>query len=523
MVCCSPAVLLVLLAAACPRKREDTLPDTASSDTSAPDTSTTEPPVPPAVRGCHDDGSPLLPAPTPYGTTALRYRVVQIPSTVVDPAWVVMYYPQDPETRTWHEGAAVVVAARASITAPAAMTPQLHEDAGAIEIQPLYAGWSTDGFTTGGTLDHGGDVDAALVRDALRFAAGLTVSASGHTVGQLAGRPVCNARVPLLAASSAGPLGVRTLAGLEPDLAEEVLGVAFYESPHVPQAVTGDLGSACLDPDTETDADGDGCTWDDGRNHSYTAGACAGTSCTLDYARIAWDPSLHARDLCSYFTAMERPGVLFLDNDGNGLVSLGPGGTPDLDGDGAIGPDEDFLLLPLWNTADALEYFSPEATAAAMERLGAAAWPHALATPEASTAFWASRNAMAHVPAAVGASPPDLSVVTVFTERDHGVLQPTRPHIHALYEAFRAAGVHTRYNVDADLFTCMVPASTRGAWAGPLEAGVALAEQEIQAWAIPETVLAQTARTLAPLGILWDAWGPFDHCPHGGETDTASP
>jgi len=507
----SPAPLLLLAAlAACQRWGGEPEDSTAQGETAGP-----------LDRGCNEDwlDAPTdLPEATPFEDDEdLQYRVVELDSTVADPVLVVLFFPRDPELRAYDEGAPVMVAGTPAYSMPSPLRPQPYGEFGLVEVQPIYPGWSMDKLTTGGEVEYGGPTAAAVLLEAFRFAAGQITSSDGHSLGQLVGMPVCNAQVVLEGTSSGGAIAFAALAEMDEALAAGLLGLATYEAPTNPQLTVGDAGKFCLDPDDEQDGDGDSYAWNDGRNHTYAAGACPDHSCDLDYSLIAWDPEVDPSPVCSFpLRGLEIPGALFLDNDGDGRLSLLGGTTPDIDGSGAVEADEDFLFIPHWDgTADdPVQTFTPEATAAAREHgaLSDNDWPVHVATPEAASAFWDPRNMALHSVGALTSLGTGATAVVTYTEVDHGVPLAGHPHVHALYEALRQTDMQVRYNLPDALLDCVVEPTYLADWAGELEPGIVLEESELHAHALPEDIPAEVVKSLGTLGVFWARWGPFDRC-----------
>lgn len=480
--------------------------DTGEWDTADTSPEDTDPAFP--DRGCHDDGAGSgLGAAERLGD--LSYRVVRIPG-LFEELYAVVFFPADGRT-AYDNGAPVVVVAPPGLSVDSALeeTPRPYLDArfGVIEIQPVYPGWTVAGHTTKGGLDDGGTVTGSTVSQAMRFATGQVKLDGGYTLSQVTGVAVCDARVGLLGVGSGGFIAMSAIA---PDRAngDVLAGVALFEAPSVPQMVTGDLGAVWMDPDPEVDANGDGYPWSDAQNTDWTEGACDVAQCHLDYSSIAWDPDTRLSDVFPDRFSGGDPGVLYLDRSGSGALELGLDAT-DVDGDGALGADEDFVLIP-HEGSDGLRYYTPDAAVAATAALED--WPDGLATLEPVEDFWAPRSVMGEATIVVRDFPNDIPVVVGFTEVDEAVAVPARPQVVLNHDLFAGAGFPTRYNLRADALTCLTDPAERGAWTGGPKRTVTLAEGELDAAAMPEAISAPEA--VAALSALWDGLGAFDRCPY---------
>lgn len=464
-----------------------------------------------AERGCHDDGegSGL----GPEGEIGdLRWRTVRIPGGLFDELYAVVLYPADTSAMAWTDGAPVVVVAPPSLdldpSVEEAPSPVFDAKFGVIEIQPVWPGWTVGGETTSGDRDDGGIVDASALSETIRFAAGIVSLDRGTTIGQVAERPVCNARVAVL---GVGFGGVTIMEALAPDAGvhDWISGVGLFEVPTLPQLITGDVGTVWMDPDLESDGDESGLDWDDGRNVDWYEGDCDSVSCALDYEDLAWDADTHPSEVFPGRYEDAPAGVLYLDRAGSGALEIAPGGGLDVDGDGALGEDEDFVLLPHY-ASDGGVYYNSHLTRQIEGELGAV--PSGVAGLAESEAFWGTRTVMEEARVVVSTYEPDLALVVGFTEVDREIATADRPHVVMAYELFREAGWHTRYNLRGEALECLVGSASSGGWPGGPAWGTEIEESETQGWAIPEALDADAA-ALTGLSVLWDALGAFDLCP----------
>ena len=451
-----------------------------------------------------------------------NYRVVRVASDELERVFLLVYYPQDEYPNGYEEGAPVIVTAHPSgkpddrwSTAPRTYIPQ---EWGTVEVQPVYPGWDVQGYETSGGQDSGGPLAAITVRDAIRFAAGDILTWDGLTLAQVAGRTACNGRVVVLGSSAGGSTAALALATYADTLAGDVMGLALYESPTIPELVNAEAGAIWMDPDATVDADGDGNTWDDGRNAAFAD--CDHQGCAGDYAKLAWDPDASLYKI--WPTAVMDPvpnGVLYLDGNGDGRLSLNSDAQPDVDGNGAIDADEDFVLPGRPETVDDPErvFYSPALTEAAAALFGDT-WPDGVVGLDEATVYWEPRTLLNYLDATAAAWPPPFRYGVLFTERDHSVGLPNRPHVSLTYETLRTAGADVRYNASLDVARCWLPEDTIVGWSGGPEAGAEVTEDELLSYAFPEDAVDVRSRAVGVLNLIWETWGAFDHCPMDDET-----
>ncbi len=507
----APALIASMLGCTGPGAEDEPLTGDTAPGAETEDTGASDP------NGCHAPTSQIeagVPLSSSLDPTSLG-RVVRLDT--VPETWAMVWYPADPLGLAYEAGAPVVVSVYPVRKLRDRERPWLRGYHGAIEVQPVYPGSSAQGLGTAGSLDLGGEASVAAIQATIAFAAGELSTIEGWGLAAVAQRPVCNGQVVVLGTSSGGEVAARALAELDPRLLDRVLGFATYESPILPQMSAGDLGMLWRDEDLTLDGDDNGYAWDDGRWQAYTPGACDATGCALPHQHILWDP--RARPEAVYPHKLEgisQRGALLLDRSGDGQLTTDASGSLDLDGDGAVGLDEDFLFVPLWSPdePDAVQRYSPQVLDAAVAagQLELTSWPSHLARPEEVGPWWAERDLLAHLPAIAQAAHPDFAVAVAFTAVDHGVSQPTRPHIHLFYEAFRQRGVPARYNTLEEVALCLAPPHYLQGWAGELERSQEMAEGTLDPWALPETLSVPAARALASLGLIWEAWGPFERC-----------
>ncbi len=513
---------LAILATACIRSSPSTGESGSTGETGSPDTQDTGPFS--TELSCNSDWTTApadLPQPNDYGADGTYvYRIVQIPSDDFDELYATVFFPSDPQQKLYAAGAPVVVAVVPALEIQYDLVAQLSSDYGVIEVQPLYPGWSYDGIGTSGHSDLDGWGIAAALRDTIRFAAGDLDSVDGLSIGQLVGMDVCNRPLTVLGASSGGAAVARALDWFSDDLKNLVGGMATHESPSMHQFIIYDAGALWMDPNEATDGDGNGFTWDDGRNRTYQPGACDRETCNMDYSDLRRSTDVSLGEIYSMFGAIPEQEVYYLDHNGNCVLDYVQGtGTLDVDGNGYLDDDEDYVFCPHWddkadNDMDR-RFYTPEVLQAAIDnsQLDPGDWPSYLATLDESTEFWQSRNMLSHVSAIAAAYPSSFRAVVEYTEEDHGVAQPTHPHVYYLYEALREDGVTVRYNGTDDMLDCVVPADKLSGWAGARQVGEYIAEEDLADYALPETVFNAMARAVGTTALIWDLWGPFDLCP----------
>lgn len=439
------------------------------------------------------------------------FRTVTVPDTTLGTSGVLVYFPDPSVAGLWEDGAPVVVTASPAENTP---EPYFKAELGLVEVQPLYPGDGEGELAAPGEYDGLGPNSAASVSAAIRFAAGLVASEEGWSVGQVAERTVCNGEVFVLAVSQGGAPTLKALADDADELGPYIGGIVSFESATLPQIMAGDVGKTFGDPDGDVDADANGYGWDDARNVDY--GGCVGTTCVLDYSTIAFSSDYTPAYFFPPFYKLQELGILYLDRDGDGQLTTADGST-DVDGDGAVSADEDFPLIShqgayegddvqrLYPTLEAID------AAIAAGVLDEASWPVALATRDQVATYWEPRTLNPHVPPHA-AFPDHARYVSVYSEVDHGVPLPDRPHVTGLYADFQAQGWSVGYNDIAAGVSCSGVESLLADWPGAPPADTTLSQEELDANALPESIDAH-AKGAAVLQLATEVFGPFDHCP----------
>lgn len=509
-------MLLILLGCTDPAKQTDSDQESLPTEETGGATEV----VPARTLSC--GGEPLaegLPSALSHSANGRTYRIVAVPSSVREYAYMAIYYPSTADNRLYDEGAPVIVAMTPGLDRQLNSVPQMSGDMGLVEVQPIYPGFAMDGQMTPEPLDMGGADAATIAWEAVLFARGELATTDGYTLRQLVGMDLCDSEVVVLGTSGGGSIAMQVFDRYRAELSGRIAGFGNHEAPAVPQLMAQDGGAIWMDTDHAVDSDGNGSLWDDGRNPTYAVGACSvsDASCALDYSRVRWSADADLNNLfAARYNSIDMPrGVLYLDQTGNEQLDIGADGSIDVDGNGVF--DEDFIILPFYNAFAAAGepalWFSGEATAALEAVIAADAWPEGVATAAQAQEFWDTRNMMAHQNAVAAELPTGFYASVDYTVIDHGIGIGTRPHVWMAYEGLRQAGVRVRYNAADAAMRCIYDASVLSAWGGALDPDVEIAEADLDTWALPETILNEQARAASVLGVLWDLYGAFDQCP----------
>lgn len=443
------------------------------------------------------------PAPWVEDVTLRRSLAINLDDDVV----VLASLPPEDIGTAWVEGAPVLVVAPAAFRATAVPDERvsLPPRAGAIELRPLYPGQRTEDVEAGGALDLGGAGSAAAVLTTLRFALGDTTDVDGRSLADLSGLPTCGA--PALLATSSGLAPALGALEAAPELQDRVAGLAAFESPVLPAFAVFDGGAIWMDPETTVDADGDGVPWDDGRDLDFDPSTCTLDACAVPAAPLSWDEDA---DLATIWPALVSEaglrGALYRDRSGDGALSLSETGSPDLDGNGAIDADEDWVsgaLIATGSDGESRFFFSPEVLDAA--RRSGLVLPGDVASVDENLEFWAERAALSR--AAVLDIP---RAAIAFSAVDHASALPNRDHLTLLARALTGAGVPVLPNASAAVASCLASQRALAGWTGARDR---FDPSDLEAQALPESVPAGTVQAIAALGMLWQTYGEFDRCP----------
>lgn len=503
-------VLVALIAPACTRRSPDSDSPTRRDSSSDSD----------SVPVDTDTGTPVLPDPG-LAATGSAWRVVEIPSDELDVLYAVVFYPPDPSVNAYDDGAPIVVTANPSFTVDEGFvdSPRSFFDDvyGVVEIAPVYPGWTVGEAFSTGPPDSGGLGSAAAIHDAVRFAAGLTTTPEGWTVEDITGHAVRHDAILLSALSSGGTTAMAALDVYSDDLPGLLVGYSAYETPTLPQLLTGDTGNVWMDPDPLVDDDGDGVTWDDGRNRGVGDPPCSASECDIALDNLVWTDDVALGQVWMQYDPTQM-GVLYLDNNHNGTLDYDAvkGGT-DTDGNGVIDGDEDFVMVPMDDEyavpGQITWYYSEQTLAAAVEDGAFPTWPDTVADQDATAAFWADRNQMIRTSRITAAYPDSFAAEITYTEVDHGSALPERPHLTMLRDALTDGGLSVRYNVERDVAECLIDNTLLGDWAGAPPRGTAIATEDLATYAFPEDFVDGVSIGAGALGVFFDTTGPFDLCP----------
>ena len=318
---------------------------------------------------------------------------------------------------------------------------------GFAELTFAYPGTGVEPDKSGGTFDAGGEASVRALRDVLRFATGLAGDSSGRTIGNLpTDFPLLATDVGVVGVGEAGNTIYAAL-GQHGNAFPGLKWMVAFETPVGSDLINLDLGAAELDPDPSRDADGDGITWNDGRNIAYAPGT------GMDWRRLRFNP-LFPTPLLPGSKVTAPKGVAFLDNNGNGAFDARPGGSLDSDRDGKLGIEDDFAfrpsaLPPPPGQFGAKVYYSiPLLQELESRGTITTARPPEMASLAEAEEYWRQRDGSFHFDA-IGKALPDLMVGIVAALRDHTQVQPDHPHVRRQYEGLRTAGVKfVRLNPD---------------------------------------------------------------------------
>lgn len=482
--------------------------DTGDGPTSDPSWAcTTSPAINPAA----------LPEPAQH-SEGLRYRVVEVETDTFEHFFVIVLYPPSAYRSAYDAGAPVVVTSMQSIGIGTAwaLEPRSYfpMEMGVVEVQPLHAGWTAGGQMTSGVHDGAGPTTADALTEAVRFATGDTVTTTGHTLRDLVNREICPGKVVVLGQSSGGITLANALSRRWDVLGERILGVAFFETPSMPGFVVADSGFMAFDSAPLEDADGNGVSWDDGRNPAFGDCALDSLSCALDLSALAWSLTTVPSHVAPVDMSPGPPGLLYLDRNGNRLFDVDPNGHPDLNKNGWIDADEDYFFLPYQATDESGkkgQMYSPQVLQGAVAAgvLSTSAWPEQVARLDENSAFWAQRD----VVSMVAGLPAGFPAVVAFRERDHAIPIGAHPHMQVLYSALEQGGANTRFNMPLAVAHCLVDGEFTADWGGGTPFGLVDDPADLLVRAIPDVMAPRIARAAAALSVFWDIWGPFDACP----------
>ncbi|MFN7972094.1 MAG: hypothetical protein U0166_07040 [Acidobacteriota bacterium] len=312
------------------------------------------------------------------------------------------------------------------------LNPVLPQAADMVRIVFLFPGGSdpSTGRSSDGTYDNRGPACIAAVRDVVLYAAGVLPDANGQTIDAIAPAPVIHDNVGLIGSSNGGNMVLAVPATYGAGFGGALRYAIQWESPAQNQVAAAEVGGAALD------CPGGGRNGLQVTNPRYIAyGAPA---LDVDYSQLAYDP-------------VDPIHPVFWDGTGDGAYTtvLDPSNgcqTPDLDLDGTLTLSEDF---PLSGQIDGGRHvYSRVATQEFVNRnLFGGAWPSSILTLAEATAYWDLREATVLYGPAIAAIP-DLEGMVIASVDDHVQTAIDKPHVHAAFDGWAAAGAWVQLNPD---------------------------------------------------------------------------
>jgi len=308
---------------------------------------------------------------------------------------------------------------------------------GVVVISFLFPGGCDAGRCSDGLYDYRGAASVAAAADVVRFAMGLRFDRDGRSIDSVTGLTVLHNGVGFVALSNGGAMAMAVLAeyGMELDGVRWLVG---WENPSNAQTVAMDPGPGANvfcpgpPPGRRTAFANPWYTYEEPVLH-------------IDSSTIAYDPVLDK---------------VFLDGNRNGRFDLRERGDgcldPDLNGDGAIGLDEDFGLRSAYDGAGSTRHFSPQTVQALWDRGVFASQPYWLDSPEGSAEFWRLREETKMMGAAAVARP-DLKTILLASEKDHVQAQPDHPHIRLAFDGLTRHGMWVKLNPSPETVLEVMP------------------------------------------------------------------
>ncbi len=288
---------------------------------------------------------------------------------------------------------------------------------------------------SGGEYDYRGDACLDALRAVIRFAQGEIRNGAGKLISDYADYPVLTDNIGLYGSSYGGVTAALTLARYGSEL-HGVKYIVFYESPPTSFLATTDLGRVGDDPDPETDGDGDGLPWNDYRNRQYVEGSCTETACTIDFSNLRYDSTVG----------------FYLDNNGDGIPTYQgnlPNPSTDIDGDGVLEADEDFIFTP-WRVVlggELRKVYSRLVIEAAAERGLLERLPPQVMNVEETEDFWSWRELGPHYDD-LAEKASWLRIMQLGFLKEHMCPSPDYPNIVVNYNGFKSRGFWVRLNPD---------------------------------------------------------------------------
>jgi hypothetical protein len=320
-----------------------------------------------------------------------------------------------------------------------------------------------------GEYDYRGERSIQALRDIVLYAAGELQDSEGSTIDEVVRVDVLHDNVGLIGVSNGGNIIVAVAALHGSDLSGRLRYLIQWETPVSSQIATRDFGRVWMKPSAQQG---------DFFNPRY--GGYGPLLFPVDYSDLAYDPS-------------QQFYPLFHDGNGDGLYSTvqDPASgrpTPDLDGDGALGPDEDFPL-DTYPDGELVVYSRPVMHALVAGQVLPGGWVPGIVTPERADAYWDIRESVRLYHRAL-AGIPDLEGMVLCSVEDHVQSAPDKPHIRQAFEGWHENGGWVQINpspayvleVDSGLegstnLPANDPGSPPGDWADA--AGYAMPEEVV--------------------------------------------
>jgi hypothetical protein len=330
-----------------------------------------------------------------------------------------------PQAARFPEGAGIVVVA-SPIFSPvnAFMTDPDLPSIGLIQISYLWPGQkdAITGIQSSGVFDYGGEQSVRVLRDVIRFAAGLIPNKEGRPISSLIQIPLLSNEVGLYAIGDAS-IPVFNVLSL---YSEDLKGVQYFIGRENP---TNDTLS-CLEA---------GFIDDSGQSvfnpfYNYPA-SYSPSAINLTYTNVRWDPTFMDENSAAV-------GRAYLDLDSSGNISA-----------------NDYLFSWRVPIIFGKRYYSVALTQALLDNraLTLSTWPDDLATPEETARDWPFRQSTGRY-FDLSTRLPDLKVMLVFAKDDQLQAAVDKPHIHQAFQGLRfEANLWVRLNPDRAYVQSFLP------------------------------------------------------------------
>ncbi len=359
---------------------------------------------------------------------------------------------------------------------------------GFIQISYSFPGQGLPPYDSEGEFDDRGQRCIDALFDVLCYALG-GVDTNGWTLQQLTAANVLTDNVGILARSNGGPLAMAALA----QYGGQLTGLAWYvgwENPTCSQTVMPDAGpGGCVIGPS-------GGVKPDFVNPQYNA--WGPLTLDIDLSNIAYDP----------FPPDSQREVLYLERGGQphfDTVPVGEAYSSDVNGDGEIGPGEDWGF-GYWEH-EGKHYYSLPVVEAVWDSVlfTPGSEPPWLPTLAEAQGFWQLRDATYHY-ATLAGHLPVLKVILVASVRDHVQTAPGHPHICQGFHGFLSNGLWVKLNPSPESLVELAPSLSGRPDLPDMAANVEPADWTDPANHTPEDVLPQlvdvsaaAARELAEL------------------------